>query len=154
MNLNLPSDIEKKVDHILISLPFKGLSLKNLLKNIIPVEDDLILSGNAEKFRIVPGDSSIQFSQKESSSGIFWNFRFDFDFLENTKTNFSIINRFTNQKVVLFIGTSTHQYQLGYKDQPLDILFRETFTGYRVSITGDVYFPASRKQLVSFRSSF
>lgn len=155
MNLNLPSDIEKKVDHVIISLPFKDLSLQNLLKNRIPSENSILLEGAAQKFRIVPGDGSgLQFNQRPGKPGAHWSFDFDFNVLENTNSNFAILNRFSNKRIVLFIGTSTYIYQLGYKDQLLNFSFRENLTGYRVSISGELYFPAARKLILSFRSSF
>lgn len=154
MNLNLPSDIEKKVDHVIISLPFKGLSSKNVIKNVIPSENTLNFEGNAKKFRITPGDASISFSQKQSKSGIYWDFSFSFDLFPNSVSNFHTLNRFTNKKVVLLIGTSTYIYMIGSKDQPLHYSFREVDAGFKISFSGRMYFPAARKPIVSFRSSF
>lgn len=155
MNLNLPSDIEKKVDHVIISLPFNDLNLQNLLKNRFPSENSILLDGFGEKYRIIPDEgTSLRFNQRDGKPGVIWNFSFDFDVVENTKQNFAALDSFTNQKVVLFIGTSTYMYQLGYKDQPLNFSFRENLNGYRVTISGDVYFPAARKLILSFRSSF
>lgn len=50
MIINLPTDIEKKVDHVYISLPFSKLNAQNLLKGIQPTDYELELYGNAEKF--------------------------------------------------------------------------------------------------------
>lgn len=154
MNLNIPSDLEKKVDSVIIALPFSLLSLSNLLKNRVPSENDVLTQGDGMKFRIRPGDASINFSQKESKSGVYWSFKFDFDLVDNTPSNFNALNRFLNQKIIPFISTSAYIYQLGYKSQPLDFSFKESLEGFRISIDGKVYFPAGRKRLLSFRSSF
>lgn len=154
MNLNIPSDIEKKIDHVIISLPFNDLSLSALLKNRIPSENSILIDGAAAKYRVIPGDGSIQFNQRLGKSGVSWNLNFDFNVIENTTSNFLGLNRFSNQKVVLFMGTSTYMYQMGYQNQALNFSFRENLTGYRVSISGEVYYPVARKLIVSFRSSF
>lgn len=154
MNLNLPSDIEKKVDKIIISLPFNKLSIQNMLKNQIPTDSDLKLHGNSAEFRVRPGDGSVNFQQKDSRSGIYWTVSFDFELVDNNHLNFAQLNRFTNQKVAIIIGTSTYIYWIGTTTQLINFSFRETLTGFRVSLSGDVYFPVARKKIQSFRSSF
>lgn len=154
MNLNLPSDIEKKVDKITISLPFNSLSVRNMLKNQIPTNSDFMHRGNSLSIRIRPGDGLINFRQKPSNAGTSWRIDFDFELVDNILHNFNHLNRFTNRKVAILIGTSTYNYWIGTKDQLLDFSFRETLTGFRVNISGDVYFPAARQKIQSFRSSF
>lgn len=154
MIVNIPTDIEKKVDEIIISLPFNKLSIQNMLKNQIPTDSDLKLHGNSAEFRVRPGDGSVNFQQKDSRSGIYWTVSFDFELVDNNHLNFAQLNRFTNQKVAIIIGTSTYIYWMGTTTQLLKFSFRETLTGFSVSLSGDVYFSAARKKIQSFRSSF
>lgn len=154
MIINLPTDIEKKVDHVYISLPFSKLNAQNLLKGIQPTDYELELYGNAEKIRIQPEDSGINFRLLENKSGGLWNFNFNCDVIENNNPNFKALNRFANKKVVLFIGTSTYRYQIGWAEQLLQFTFREITQGFNVTVAGQCYFPASRKQITSFRSTF
>lgn len=154
MIINLPTDIEKKVDHIYISLPYSKLSVQNLLKHVQPPDSELKALGRALKIRIEPGDSEIDHRQRDDKAGKYWDFNFNCKVVDNNKPNFDQINRFTNHKVVLFIGTSTFRYQLGTIEQPLDISFRELTDSLNITISGDGYLPASRKQIVSFRTTF
>lgn len=154
MIINLPTDIEKKVDHIYICLPFNKLNAGNLLKGIQPTDSELELYGSALKIRIQPGDADIDFRLRENKSGDYWSFNFNCDVVDNNKSNFSALNRFVNKKVILFIGTSTYRYQIGWTDQPLKFTFREITRGFNLTIAGECYYPASRKQITSFRSTF
>ena len=121
---NIPSDIEKKVDNIYISLPFKELTSSNLLKNIQPTDLEIENKGSGLQIPIHPGDSDLDFRIRESKNGDIWSFSFDAFVFDNNRTNFNALHRFFNQKIVLFIGTTTHRYQVGWKGQPLKISFR------------------------------
>lgn len=154
MIINLPDDIEKKVDHIYISLPYSKLNVSNLLKNIQPTDSELELLGKALKIRIEPGDSAIDHRLRDDKPGAFWDFSFGCDVRDNNKPNFDQLNRFANQKIILFIGTSTYRYQLGWMKQPLLFTFRELTDSLNISISGQVYYAASRKQITSFRTTF
>lgn len=153
MILNYASDIEKKTDNVIICLPFSDLSVENQLKNAIPAESVLLLKGNGLKVRILPGDAKIDNKQSNSKPGSSWNFTSNFEVVDNTLSNFRQLQRFINKKVVLIVGTSTYRYQFGNKVQPLDISFRETPTGFNVSVSGQFNFPAARQQITSFRST-
>ncbi|MFA7448760.1 MAG: hypothetical protein WCY77_10010 [Weeksellaceae bacterium] len=153
MIYNFPTDIEKKIDNIIISLPFSDLSVKNQLKNIIPSESDLILKGKALKVRILPSDASLSNKLNKSKSGSYWSFSSNFEIVDNNKTNFTRLNFFTNEKVVIVIGTSTYRYQLGNKNQPLEFSFIENETGFKVTVSGNCYYPASRQIISSFRTT-
>lgn len=154
MNLNLPSDIEKKVDNITISLPFSNLSVRNMLKNQIPTKNDFITHGNSHSFRVRPGDGSINFRQRTSNAGVSWQIDFQFQLVDNNLKNFNALNRFTNRKVAIVIGTSTYKYWIGTEDQLLNFIFRETLSGFQVNISGDIYFPVARERIQSFRSTY
>lgn len=147
---NFPTDIEKKVDHIIITLPFNDLSLKNQLKNIIPSESELLTKGNALKVRVLPNDAGIDNRQSKSKPGNYWNFNFNCDVVDNTHSNFQRLNFFSNRKIVLVVGTSTYRYQLGNQDHPLDFSFKETTTGFNISIAGQCFCAASRQKISSF----
>lgn len=150
---NIPTDIEKKIDNVIICLPFEQLSIVNYLKNKIPTESDLLLHGRGEKIRILPGDASIDFRSETPTPGASWRFNLSFDVVDNTHSNFNKLNFFSNKKVVPVIGTSTYRYQIGNSEQPMDFSFRETLTGFEVNISGQCYFPASRQIITSFRTS-
>jgi|SRR5690606_6129777 len=154
MIINIPTDIEKKVDHIYICLPFSQLNVQNLLKGIQPGDSELELYGSALKIRIQPGDADVDFRLRENKSGDYWDFNFNCNVSDNNKTNFDQLHRFVNKKIVLFIGTSTYRYQIGWQEQLLKFTFREITQGFNLAISGEVYFPASRKQITSFRSTF
>lgn len=151
---NLPTDLEKKVDHIYICLPSAQLSIENYLKGVQPTDSELALNLLAEKVRIRPGDDSVSMKTKEAKSGEVWDFSFDFKVEDNRTSVFNALNRFSNKKIILFVGTSTHRYQLGWRDQPLSYSMRETVDGFQISVRGSSYFPANRKTVVSFRTTF
>lgn len=154
MLINIPSDIEKKVDHVIICLPFSKLNLKNLLQNQIPSESELLTLGRGLKIRLEPGDSDLDHRWRIQKAGGFWDLSFNAKVLENNKPNFDQINRFTNQRVVLLIGTSTYRYQLGWEKQLLEFTFREKTDSLDLSFSGSVYYPAARQQITSFRTTF
>lgn len=154
MITNLPSDLEKKIDNIYISLPFSTLTASNLLKGIQPTDSELVTHGKALKVKIHPSNSDLNFRQMVSPAGISWNFSISFQVYENNQVNFQRLNRFMNKKVVVFITTTEYRYQVGWKEQPLSITFREITEGFNVTISGDNYFPASRNKLMSFRATF
>lgn len=151
---NIPTDIEKKIDHVFICLPFNKLTVGNLLKEIQPSDSELESFGFGLKIRIKEQDGKIDFKSRENKSGNYWSFNFNCDVDENNKVNFDSLNRFSNKKIILFLGTSTYRYQLGYIDQPLDFSFAESLEGFKLSISGDSYYPASRKPITSFRTTF
>lgn len=153
MITNIPTDIEKKIDNIIISLPFSKLSVENQLKNLIPTESEFLLAGKGLKVRILPDDSQLDFKNPKSKSGSYWEFTANFDVVDNNKVNFQKLNFFSNRKVILVIGTSTYRYQLGNREQLMDFSFREITTGFNVSITGQCYLPASRQIITSFRTT-
>lgn len=153
MIYNFPTDIEKKIDNIIISLPFSDLSVKNQLRNIIPSESDLILKGKALKVRILPSDASLSIKLNKSKSGSYWSFSSNFEIVDNNKTNFTRLNFFTNEKVVIVIGTSTYRYQLGNEKQSLELSFIENETGFKVTVSGNCYYPASRQIISSFKTT-
>lgn len=153
MIYNFPTDIEKKIDNIIISLPFSDLSVKNQLRNIIPSESDLILKGKALKVRILPSDASLSVKLNKSKSGSYWSFSSNFEIVDNNKTNFTRLNFFTNEKVVIVIGTSTYRYQLGNENQLLELSFIENETGFKVTVSGNCYYPASRQIISSFKTT-
>lgn len=153
MIYNFPTDIEKKIDNIIISLPFSDLSVKNQLRNIIPSESDLILKGKALKVRILPSDASLSIKLNKSKSGSYWSFSSNFEIVDNNKTNFTRLNFFTNEKVVIVIGTSTYRYQLGNENQLLELSFIENETGFKVTVSGNCYYPASRQIISSFKTT-
>lgn len=150
---NISTDIEKKIDNVIICLPFGQLSVVNQLKNKIPPESDLQLHGSGEKIRILPGDANIDFRPDTTTAGTSWRFNLSFDVVDNTHSNFKKLNFFTNKKVVTVISSSTYRYQIGNSEQPLDFSFRETLTGFDVTISGQCYFPAARQIITSFRTS-
>lgn len=130
------------------------LSIENYLKGVQPTDSELALNLLAEKVRIRPGDDSVSMKTKEAKSGEVWDFSFDFKVEDNRTSVFNALNRFSNKKIILFVGTSTHRYQLGWRDQPLSYSMRETVDGFQISVRGSSYFPANRKTVVSFRTTF
>lgn len=154
MKQNIPSDIEKKIDKVTLSLPFWELSLSNLLKNSLQSDSVLLEKGSALPIRIQPGDAALDFRQTKDRAGTVWTFDMSFRVVNRSKQDFEDLNFFTNKKVILYIGTPEFRYQVGYKDQLLDFNLRQTTDGFRVNVSGKVYYPAARSQVLSFRSSF
>lgn len=153
MIINIPIDIEKKIDSICISLPFSGLTIKKMIKSTLPTDSELEMYGDAEKIRIIPGDSDFDFQTRDSKSGDYFKYNFSCNIVDNSKGVYKSLSRFINKKIVLIIGTSTHRYQLGWNEQPANFALRETVNGFKITITGESYFPPVRQEITSFRSS-
>lgn len=128
-----------------------GCNLPNILLSpgisevltLIPEEEIL-------KIKVLPSDVDINAKQKTSSAGSYTSHSYSITVQPANVTNFHLIQKFTNTKVLLFLFSNLDTYLIGVNQQGLLFLFDENSEAFQLNLSGDTYYPALRDNSLSF----